>query len=37
MGLVDVVVGVLAYDYDFDGVEGGVARPIPSSHKLACA
>ena len=23
-----VVIGVLAEDYDFDGVEGGVARPI---------
>jgi len=22
VGLVDVMVGVLAYDYDFDGVEG---------------
>lgn len=27
MGLVHVVVGVLADDDDFDGVEGGVARP----------
>ena len=27
VGLVDVVVGVLAQDYDFHGVEGGVAGP----------
>lgn len=27
MGLVVVVVGVLADDYGFDGVEGGVAGP----------
>lgn len=27
MGLVDVVVGVLAEDNDFDGVERGVAGP----------
>ena len=27
MGLVEVVVGVLAQDDGFDGVEGGVAGP----------
>lgn len=37
MGLVDVMVGVLAYDYDFDGVEGGMSRPVLSNHRLAFA
>ena len=27
MGLIDVVIGVLTKDDDFDGREGGVARP----------
>jgi len=27
VGLVVVVIGVLAEDYDFDGVEGGMAGP----------
>ena len=31
MGLVDVVVGVLAKDNDFDGSKWGMARPAGSN------